>query len=122
MEIDYYKKYLKYKAKYIELRDQIGSGLRLKKVLCNRKCCDKNEVNEHCGCKKYKEPSVHSKNLSCKSCGHSKTSHYGATGCTSEVTRTKDCKCAGFESNSDGEKDDDTICINCKHKNKWHNE
>jgi hypothetical protein len=118
MEIDYYQKYLKYKAKYLELRDQIGSG-SITKLFCNKKCCKKNEASENCGCKKFRKPPTHSKSFDCTKCGHSRGSHSSGK-CTSLVTREKDCECEGFKS-LEKEKNDETLCTLCKHKYKWHN-
>lgn len=119
MEIDYYQKYLKYKAKYLELQNQIGNG-PFRKLLCNKKCCKKNEALEDCGCNKFSKPSVHSKSFDCTICGHSKGSHVGGK-CTSQVTRKKECECKGFQT-KEKEKNDETKCDTCKHKYKWHND
>ncbi len=48
MEVDYYSKYLKYKSKYLELKEQIGGGsctlcncssFKGKGLECNRNSC-----------------------------------------------------------------------------------
>ena len=43
MEVDYYSKYLKYKAKYLELKAQLGAGGSIgchkEKTICKNKDC-----------------------------------------------------------------------------------
>ncbi len=56
MAVDYYKKYLKYKAKYLELKNQIGEG----KGNCSK-----------CTCGMYNK----SKSGVCM-CGHREGDHY----------------------------------------------
>lgn len=55
--VDYYQKYLKYKAKYLKLKNQIGSG---------RGRCKK------CNCKGFRESYGNSNICSCK---HNKNNH-----------------------------------------------
>ncbi len=59
MAVDYYKKYLKYKSKYLELKNQIGTGL----YKCMHKDCD---------CKTYKgkDEGPCSGLFGLKGCGH----------------------------------------------------
>ncbi len=61
MEVDYYSKYIKYKAKYIELKNQMGG---------TKKCC------LLCNCIEYKVKDEGLYDQKC-TCGHIIYNHYG---------------------------------------------
>jgi hypothetical protein len=65
MEIDYYSKYLKYKAKYLDLKKQMG-GIR--DPYNPYKCC------KWCYCKEFKLNSLINNEENCK-CGHVTEQH-----------------------------------------------
>ncbi len=85
MEIDYYSKYLKYKSKYIELRNQMGGVIQ---------CCDS------CNCKKYQWDKEYTSSNNTCTCGHKMIGHsYDQENVTQECslktenTNTRCCKC-----------------------------
>jgi hypothetical protein len=88
MEIDYYSKYLKYKAKYLELKNQIAGA----KIFCC-KICD---------CLLYDEadPNTH-----VCTCGHNHLNHHTFATNTTECPKNKkkDCtKCNCWSFNPHG--------------------
>ena len=89
MEIDYQQKYLKYKAKYLELKRQLGGG---------GKCGVKQFIS--CGCKIKGKVGSFSPLCKCKHGAH-------ATTCTEK----KDiiCNCSIIN-------DGNTTCTKCNHK------
>jgi hypothetical protein len=50
--VDYYKKYLKYKAKYLELQKQLGGDPPKKKIDSYDENCTKSNTYENCSVKK----------------------------------------------------------------------
>ncbi len=79
MEVDYYSKYLKYKAKYIELKNQMGGD--------NLICCNL------CNCIEYDKLVTDI----CK-CTHGRYTHDGCKFKRDKTTTScKNCNCGKFE-------------------------
>jgi hypothetical protein len=84
MEVDYYSKYLKYKAKYLELKNQMGGT---DNEYGTTACC------KSCNCINYKFETQNGSYFMC-SCSHLKTSHsFLKTDCTKKNVATKCCSC-----------------------------
>jgi len=61
MEINYKDKYLKYKTKYVMLKDinQVGNGKKINQKTCGCLCkecknCEECKICKHCNCQEYK--------------------------------------------------------------------
>ncbi len=69
MEVDYYSKYLKYKAKYLELKAQLGAGGSIgchnEITICKHNGCGIACKKKGCICLSY-EQSRTTKNCICK--------------------------------------------------------
>ena len=103
MEVDYYSKYLKYKAKYLELKNQMAGGKFY--------CC------KICDCLTYEQADP---NTNVCKCGHPHLEHHTYATYTKECTRknlpdcTK-CNCYVFNSIRRDRKKNVSIC-GCGHE------
>jgi len=82
--MDYYKKYLKYKNKYLELKNSLRGGI-IHRYKCTCNICNSKKCKKDCECKEYETTgktmnerfisnrSIKSKE--CNLCKHSKESH-----------------------------------------------
>ena len=95
MEVDYYSKYLKYKAKYLELKNQMGGNGNKD---TQKSCCN------ICNCIKYDSVKGSYEQNMC-SCGHLNSSHTFTKPekCVEKIkllkagTKCCSCNCAEFK-------------------------
>ena len=110
MEVDYYSKYLKYKAKYLELKKQMGGEDK------PSSCCI------ICNCIEYNKTEINYEFYLC-SCGHPSHDHIfnKPKRCEEKInllklgTKCCSCNCSNFEEYINYNKEKNPDLCKCKH-------